>query len=164
MNYISKKSSTNKSAIHITWNPPCKILRRFLCLFSVASCDEWTHRSLQSTNLGPSISVGSKSNVVLVGLKSRCQQGIPTGGSGTVATSLPFPPAFLGSQSLRLQSPQHSVSDSMSLPFFHWPHLGEFVHFKEHMIRCKSAMYVGEGNGTPLQYSCLENPLDGEAW
>ena len=21
----------------------------------------------------------------------------------------------------------------------------------------------GEGNGTPLQYSCLENPMDGEA-
>ena len=23
---------------------------------------------------------------------------------------------------------------------------------------------VGEGNGTPLQYSCLENPTDGGAW
>ena len=22
----------------------------------------------------------------------------------------------------------------------------------------------GEGNGNPLQYSCLENPLDGGAW
>ena len=22
----------------------------------------------------------------------------------------------------------------------------------------------GEGNGTPLQYSCLENPMDGETW
>ena len=22
----------------------------------------------------------------------------------------------------------------------------------------------GEGDGTPLQYSCLENPVDGEAW
>ena len=22
----------------------------------------------------------------------------------------------------------------------------------------------GEGDGTPLQYSCLENPMDGEAW
>ena len=22
----------------------------------------------------------------------------------------------------------------------------------------------GEGNGTPLQYSCLENPMDGGAW
>ena len=22
----------------------------------------------------------------------------------------------------------------------------------------------GEGNGTPLQYFCLENPMDGEVW
>ena len=25
-------------------------------------------------------------------------------------------------------------------------------------------MEVGEGNDTPLQYSCLENPMDGGAW
>ena len=24
--------------------------------------------------------------------------------------------------------------------------------------------YCGEGNGTPLQYSCLEHPMDGGAW
>ena len=24
--------------------------------------------------------------------------------------------------------------------------------------------YSGEGNGNPLQYSCLESPLDGGAW
>ena len=23
---------------------------------------------------------------------------------------------------------------------------------------------IGEGNGTPLRYSCLENPMDGGAW
>ena len=23
---------------------------------------------------------------------------------------------------------------------------------------------IGQGNGTPLQYSCLENPMDGGAW
>ena len=23
---------------------------------------------------------------------------------------------------------------------------------------------IGEGNGTPLQYSCLENPIGGGAW
>ena len=23
---------------------------------------------------------------------------------------------------------------------------------------------IGEGNGNPLQYSCLENPMDGRAW
>ena len=33
----------------------------------------------------------------------------------------------------------------------------------------KSEQYIsrnrnGIGNGTPLQYSCLENPMDGGAW
>ena len=23
---------------------------------------------------------------------------------------------------------------------------------------------IGEGNGTPLQYSCLDNPMDGGVW
>ena len=27
-----------------------------------------------------------------------------------------------------------------------------------------SRVRKGEGNGTPLQYSCLENPMDGGAW
>ena len=27
-----------------------------------------------------------------------------------------------------------------------------------------SRFVIGEGNGTPLHYSCLENPLDGVAW
>ena len=26
------------------------------------------------------------------------------------------------------------------------------------------AFLLGKGNGTPLQYSCLENPMDGGAW
>ena len=26
------------------------------------------------------------------------------------------------------------------------------------------ALLIGEGNGTPLQHSCLENPMDEEAW
>ena len=25
-------------------------------------------------------------------------------------------------------------------------------------------LLFGEGNGTPLQYSCLKNPVDGGAW
>ena len=27
-----------------------------------------------------------------------------------------------------------------------------------------SLSYIGEGNGNPIQYSCLENPRDGGAW
>ena len=32
------------------------------------------------------------------------------------------------------------------------------------MDRSPSGSSVGEGNGTPLQHSCLENPMDGGAW
>ena len=29
---------------------------------------------------------------------------------------------------------------------------------------CPHPVFHGKGNGTPLQYSCLENPMDGGAW
>ena len=28
----------------------------------------------------------------------------------------------------------------------------------------ESSTFNGEGNGTPLQYPCLENPMDGGVW
>ena len=31
-------------------------------------------------------------------------------------------------------------------------------------VYCVLRHSVGEGNGTPLQYSCLENPMDGGVW
>ena len=34
----------------------------------------------------------------------------------------------------------------------------ELLHF-DFSLSC-----IGEGNGNPLQYSCLENPRDGGAW
>ena len=34
---------------------------------------------------------------------------------------------------------------------------------KENFIFTKVQLYR-EGNGTPLQYSCLEDPMDGGAW
>ena len=37
-------------------------------------------------------------------------------------------------------------------------HTTERLHF--HF----SLLCIGEGNGNPLQYSCLENPRDGGAW
>jgi len=35
---------------------------------------------------------------------------------------------------------------------------------KHHPIKCTVTLPSGEGNGTPLQYSCLENPMDAGAW
>ena len=31
-------------------------------------------------------------------------------------------------------------------------------------VKIEVGHFCGEGNGTPLQYSCLENPMDGGAW
>ena len=33
--------------------------------------------------------------------------------------------------------------------------IGDLIH---------SQIFIEEGNGTSLQYSCLENPMDGGAW
>ena len=32
------------------------------------------------------------------------------------------------------------------------------------LSKCGLSIVFGEGNDTPLQYSCLENPMDGGAW
>ena len=32
------------------------------------------------------------------------------------------------------------------------------------IYECIFMVSSGEGDGTPLQYSCLENPMDGGAW
>ena len=45
----------------------------------------------------------------------------------------------------------HSVSPTVNIVCFY----DIFVITKES---------TREGNGTPLQYSCLENPMDGGAW
>ena len=41
-----------------------------------------------------------------------------------------------------------------------WP---EKANLQQQITDCLG-LGVGEGNGTPLQYSCLENPMDGRAW
>ena len=39
------------------------------------------------------------------------------------------------------------------------------VNFDDILSQMVLYMYrYGEGNGTPLQYSCLENPMDRGAW
>ena len=47
----------------------------------------------------------------------------------------------------RLQSMSHKESDTT-----------------ERLNFLFSLSCIGEGNGNPLQYSCLENPRDGGAW
>ena len=41
---------------------------------------------------------------------------------------------------------------------------GNLYHLKPEVEYDSSLVHYGEGNGTPLKYSCLENPMDGGAW
>ena len=38
------------------------------------------------------------------------------------------------------------------------------VLLQSHSNLALCRVFTGEGSGTPLQYSCLENPMDGGAW
>ena len=38
------------------------------------------------------------------------------------------------------------------------------IEIRNTLERINSSLDEGEGNGTPLQYSCLENPMDGGGW
>ena len=42
-----------------------------------------------------------------------------------------------------------------------WTFVGKVMPLLFNML---SRLVIGEGNGTPLQYSCLENPRDGGTW
>ena len=62
-----------------------------------------------------------------------------------------------------------STSPNPSLPVYVCSLVS--VCFSKHVVLflgCGQYTYIafldGEGNGTPLQYSCLENPMDGGAW
>ena len=42
-----------------------------------------------------------------------------------------------------------------------------FVHLMKRTDSLEKTLMLGkirEGNGSPLQYSCLENPMDGGVW
>jgi len=45
-----------------------------------------------------------------------------------------------------------------------WSVDGETVETVTDFIFCGGSKTTGEGNGNPLQYSCLENPMDRGAW
>ena len=43
-------------------------------------------------------------------------------------------------------------------------YMGLLESQKLNFLKAGTTIILGEGNGTPLQYSCLENPMDGGAW
>ena len=65
---------------------------------------------------------------------------------------MPFPPAG--------DLPAPGISPALSGRFFTTEPPGKP---SRHLIMVAKGT-GGEGNGTPLQHSCLENPMDGGAW
>ena len=62
-----------------------------------------------------------------------------------------------------------SVSEKLSLIVFGLWYLGDYLFITAlnkpfGLIKAFCKESFGEGNGTPLQYSCLESPMDGGAW
>ena len=52
-----------------------------------------------------------------------------------------------------------TTGKSIALPG--WTFVGKVMSLLYNML---SRLVIGEGNGTPLQYSCLETPMDRGAW
>ena len=66
----------------------------------------------------------------------------------------------------------HSPKEVLNITFLTSSFITGSFFFKSLLLRgvygrkylSKLALNFGEGNGTPPQYSCLENPMDGGAW
>ena len=56
----------------------------------------------------------------------------------------------------------HAINQGQSHGKHQCLHAKNSLREKEEMISTLGE--GGEGNGNPLQYSCLENPMDGRAW
>ena len=61
------------------------------------------------------------------------------------------------------ESETTSSSTDTAHPFRLIPWLLKLDSGKEHLENKVTSLEIGEGNGTPLQYSWLENPMDGGA-
>ena len=62
-----------------------------------------------------------------------------------------------------------SMSHDEKVSFKHLPNLEMVLPSDNYTSQVKSltvsfSPLLGEGNGNPLQYSCLENPMDGGTW
>ena len=52
----------------------------------------------------------------------------------------------------------------VSIPLHSPSPIGRCTLYRDGWIWPRQVAQSGEGDGTPLQYSCLENPMDGGAW
>ena len=77
-------------------------------------------------------------------------------------SGLPFPPpGDLPDLGIK---PAPFMSPALAGVFFTTNFTWEVPHIHTHIIKCSLEILIEEGNGTPLQYSCLENSMYGGAW
>ena len=74
--------------------------------------------------------------------------------------SIPFSHVILPSPSPTESKRLFNTSVSLLLSHIQ----GSHYHLSKFHIYALVYCFGGEGNGTPLWYSCLENPMDGGAW
>ena len=60
---------------------------------------------------------------------------------------------------VQLSHPYMIIGKTIALT--NWTCVGKVMSLLFNML---SKLIIGQSNGTPLQYSCLENPMDGGAW
>ena len=73
--------------------------------------------------------------------------------------------SIIGNQ--KTQEAENKVTHNHSLPFdvsFWSTKEWTFSNKTFHLFITEPDGPLGEGDGTPLQYSCLKNPMDGGAW
>ena len=64
---------------------------------------------------------------------------------------------WLSSSSTKIQKTHFSYNNDIMLK-------SQYILIFLLNFLCAFIIFPGEGNGNPLQYSCLENPMDREAW
>ena len=127
---------SNESALHIRW------LKYWHCSFSISSSNE--HSGLISVRMDRLDLLAVQGT-----LKSLLQH------HSSKALILWCSAFFI----VQLSHPYMTIGKTTALT--RWIFVGKIMPLLFNML---SRLVIGEGNGTPLQYSCLENPMDGGAY
>ena len=118
------------------WQPtPVFLPGKFHGLWSLVRCSAWGHKRVGHDLAVPTTLLPNGHPSAWVCLLAKCSL---MGDSNILLIAKGFPPSSVGKESAC------NAGDQGSIP--------------------GSGRSSGEGNGNPLQYSCLENPMDRGAW
>ena len=122
------------------WLPlsTCFVTHKALVLYAVCYCISKGCMFINYTEISLKFKYGIK---YCISLFIHLEKAM-TPHSSTAAWKIPWMEEPGGVQSMGLLRVRHDWATLLSLPL----------------------SWIGEGNGNPLQCSCLENPMDGEAW